>query len=285
MHAGLADYGYSGASIILKFGEETTLNTETVSSLPKHDQFRWSRQVFSVIFIAAATSLLIWNTVRLAISIEASYWWLPLAVLCGMLAADFLSGLIHWSADTWGSETMPIIGRRLLHPFRVHHVNPGDFLNRRFIDTNGDTALLVIPVMLGATLIPLDGAWQYLAAVSITGFGAIGLLTNQIHQWAHMQRPPLPVRLLQNCRLILNRSDHERHHNQPYVSNYCIATGWCNRPLEAIFFFRRMEQFVSCVTGLQPRHDESVFLAKAKGSLTVRSEASRLADYGDGNGR
>jgi plasmanylethanolamine desaturase len=261
------------------------LETESVSSLPKHDQFCWSRQLSSAVFITVATCLLIWTTVRLAMSMETSYWWMPLAVFCGMLAADFLSGLIHWSADTWGSEKMPIIGRRLLHPFRVHHVNPDDFLDRRFIDTNGDTALLVIPILLGATLIPLDGAWQYSATVSITTFGAMGMLTNQIHQWAHMQRPPLAVRTLQNCRLILRPSDHGRHHNPPFASNYCIATGWCNRPLEAIVFFQRMEQVVTWVTGLKPRHDESVFLARSKGSLAATSEASPVAAAGDIHGR
>ena len=46
------------------------------------------------------------------------------------------------------SETMPILGRRLLRPFRVHHVTPDDFLRRGFLTVNGDVALISIPAGL-----------------------------------------------------------------------------------------------------------------------------------------
>ena len=229
--------------------------------LPTHDGFSLSRRAVSVVAIVAATTLLAWNVYRVAVvPVPLSLWLVPVAI-AGMVAADLLSGIIHWTADTWGSESMPLIGRRFLHPFRVHHVHPDDFLRRRFIDTNGDVALLVLPVLAAALALPLDTQWEVTAAVFLGGFCGISLLTNQVHQWAHMPRPPAVVRGLQNFRLILSHEAHARHHQSPYVANYCIATGWCNTPLAAIHFFRRLERAITWLTGLHPRQDDTAFQA------------------------
>ena len=67
-------------------------------------------------------------------------WWMPLAALVGVAAADLVSGIVHWAADTWGRDDFPVIGPALLVPFLVHHVNPDDFQRRRFVDVNGDVA-------------------------------------------------------------------------------------------------------------------------------------------------
>lgn len=34
-----------------------------------------------------------------------------IAALCGIITADFVSGLVHWAADTWGSIELPILGK------------------------------------------------------------------------------------------------------------------------------------------------------------------------------
>jgi ubiquitin-conjugating enzyme E2 variant len=163
---------------------------------------------------------------------------------------------VHWGADTWGRDDLPVIGRRLLVPFRVHHVNPDDFLRRSFVDTNGDVAFLAVPLLAGLTFVPLETEWGSATALFGFAFGGIGMMTNQIHQWAHMPSPPRVVRLLQRAGFILGRADHAAHHDRPYDAHYCITTGWCNRPLETIDFFRGMERVVTSLTGARPRHDD-----------------------------
>jgi hypothetical protein len=204
--------------------------------------------------IVIAPALLVAHALRFAAADQLVWWWL-LPVGLGWIAADFGSGLVHWAADTWGSETMPILGRRFVRPFRVHHQNPEDLLQRDFIDTNGDVAMVETPLLALAFLIPLNTDPGQAAAFFLVALCAVGLPTNQVHQWAHMSDPPRIVRRLQQWGLVLGRPAHARHHAAPYTVNYCIATGWCNRALTSLRFFPRLETLVSRATGLQPRSD------------------------------
>jgi hypothetical protein len=228
--------------------------------LPRHDEFSLGRRVVEVLGVSAALLLLACQFVRV-LTMPAHGWWLPVVFVMGAFGADFVSGLVHWAADTWGRETLPVIGRRLLRPFRVHHVNPDDFLRRRFLDVNGDVALIVIPFLLVMVLFPLDREWGRSALVFWFGFCLVGFPTNQVHQWAHMRKPPAVVRRLQRMGIILSRSEHQRHHVAPFAQHYCIATGWCNRPLTAIDFFPRLERLITALFGLRPRDDDSAFQA------------------------
>ena len=214
------------------------MSTTRHSALPAHYELTWPQLVFSAVSIVVAFVLFAAVGYRIVSAIDVRQWWVPLAVVAGLTAADFASGLIHWAADTWGRDDYPVIGHRLLVPFRVHHVNPDDFLRRRFVDANGDVAFLAIPVLMALGMLPLDRPWSAPVAVFGLAFCGIGSLTNQIHQWAHMPRPPRVVRALQAAGLLLGPAEHALHHARPYDCRYCITTGWCNRPLEAIQFFR-----------------------------------------------
>ena len=226
-------------------------------ALPRVVEQTRAQQAVSALAITIAAGLLGWNALRLATTVSLVSVWIPLAFLSGVALADFLSGLVHWSADTWGRDDMPIVGERLLVPFRVHHVNPDDFLTRPFLDTNGDVAIIAVPLLLATVLIPLDYQWGVVLAAGSLGLCGVGTMTNQIHQWAHMPTPPRPVRWLQNCGLILGHGAHASHHGHPYDGSYCITTGWCNRILDRIQFFRGLERIITTLTGVEPRQDDA----------------------------
>jgi plasmanylethanolamine desaturase len=227
--------------------------------LPGHDAIGRRTRAIEISFIAAALVLLAANVARILTAGLLWQWWAPFVVIAAAFAADFVSGLVHWTADTWFSETMPVLGRRFLRPFRVHHINPDDFLRRGFVDCNGDVAMLTTPVFAASLLVPVTTELGAAVALALASFATTMLPTNQVHQWAHTPAPPAPVRCLQRIGVILSGEAHARHHQRPYVANYCIATGWCNRWLSAIDFFPACERVVTQVFGLVPRADEHSF--------------------------
>jgi plasmanylethanolamine desaturase len=243
------------------------------AELPGHDDFGFGRRVMELTGIASAVLLLAAHSVRLPVMTEHE-WWLTGVFVIGAFSADFASGLVHWTADTWGRETLPLIGRRLLRPFRVHHVNPDDFTRRGFLDVNGDVATIVVFLLLAALFLPLDLPWARITEVFLFSFCLVGLPTNQVHQWAHMRTPPPLARFLQRTGIILSRAEHSRHHVPPYAQHYCIATGWCNRVLTAIDFFPRLERVITALTGLEPRADDDAFQA----SVSANQGATKSHD-------
>ena len=224
--------------------------------LPVHYTLTRGQIWLSCCAIAASFALLGWLGWRVATHVDLLQWWVPVTFMGGLAAADLASGLVHWAADTWGRDDCPIVGPRLLVPFRVHHINPDDFLRRRFVDANGEVAVIAVPVLIALIMLPLDRSWSHLPGLFGFAFCGLGLWTNQIHQWAHMPSPPRVIGWLQTCGVLLGHDAHAAHHARPYDRHYCITTGWCNRPLDAIDFFRRLERLITRVTGMLPRHDD-----------------------------
>jgi hypothetical protein len=180
-------------------------------------------------------------------------------VIAGIFAADLVSGLVHWAADTWGSKDWPLLGERLIEPFRVHHVNPRDICRRDMVDLNGDIALLSLPLLLWALSLPAE-RWHALEFVA--AFVAFTLPTNLIHRWAHAGRDaPRIARLLQRTGLILTPRHHHAHHRAPFDRDYCIVNGWCNPLLRALRFWRGMEWLIAKLTGAVPRADDAALYA------------------------
>jgi plasmanylethanolamine desaturase len=154
----------------------------------------------------------------------------------GWLAADLLSGLLHWALDSWGSVSTPLIGKAFIRPFREHHVDPQAMTRHDFVETHGASCLASLPFLAATSFMPLaSGPWILAQAVLLcVALGA--LFTNQCHKWAHLDEAATPrfVRWAQRRRLVLPREHHRLHHTAPFDSHFCMSSGWLNAPLNAL---------------------------------------------------
>jgi plasmanylethanolamine desaturase len=180
------------------------------------------------------------------------------ALLAGLLFADFVSGLVHWAADNWGSPDWPILGTGFVRPFRHHHLDPKEMTTHDFVELNGNNCLISLPAMWWGhhCLVHFEapGLALFWAAFWLSlSYWVLG--TNQFHAWSHTDKPPRLVALLQRLHLILPVDHHHVHHVPPHAGNYCITNGWLNAPLRWIRFFEGLEWTMTALTGIRPEHD------------------------------
>ncbi len=183
-----------------------------------------------------------------------SLWLLLLAIPVAIVAGDFLSGLVHWFADTYFSEDTPIIGPSLVKPFRLHHIYPRDICTHDLVTVVGNVCILAVPVLaicLGLLWLAPDSGWVAFKVICVALMATITVATNQFHKWAHQEEPSTLARWLQRSRLVLEPSHHQVHHTAPFNMHYCITNGWLNPLLNKIKFFRRLETGLSWF-GIRP---------------------------------
>jgi ubiquitin-conjugating enzyme E2 variant len=158
-------------------------------------------------------------------------WYLPAAALAAWLAADLMSGLVHWALDSFGSARTPLVGAAFIRPFREHHADARAITRHDFVETNGASCLGALPLLLGAGAAPAGPMHAFLV---FTALGA--LAANQCHKWAHADAEQLPavIRGMQRLCLILPPAQHSRHHAPPFDRDYCTASGWLNGLLNAV---------------------------------------------------
>lgn len=212
-------------------------------------------ELFSVL---AFLGLVAFTAARLTPFVAGRGWLFTWAALLGLFGADFVSGFVHWAADTWGSPAWPLVGPALIRPFRHHHVDPVEITRHGFLETNGNNCLVSIPVIGVGAFLPFHGgeparlaASAFLLSLTLWVFG-----TNQFHKWAHDAGRPGWVRWLQKTGLILGVEHHNLHHRAPYTRYYCITNGWMNWLLQVTRFFRVLEWAITWTTGAIPRQDD-----------------------------
>jgi hypothetical protein len=182
-------------------------------------------------------------------------WLAPILLVLAYLAADFLSGFVHFLADNFGSYDTPILGPNFIEPFREHHVDPKGIVGHDFVDANGNNSLATLPFMLFVWIVvPLE-TWYcgYLFGAFFLFLCLAAFLTNQFHKWAHMDHPPAFVGWLQARGIILSQEHHDIHHESPYDTYYCITAGFWNPLLDRIRFYERTERLIRrSVPGTDP---------------------------------
>jgi plasmanylethanolamine desaturase len=213
-------------------------------------------------------------SVRLAIATHATQLWIvAVAAIAGYVGADFVSGVVHWSFDTWGTVDTPVLGRNFIRPFREHHLDTQSITRHDFIETNGNSAVAATPIVAGASLIPVETALGLFAAVLLLVMSLGLFATNQFHKWAHAEDPGRIISLLQRWHVILPSEHHHVHHAAPYETHYCITTGWMNPVLETTRFFARAERIVTAVTDIEPRHGQDCCWESPDGGMGSRRRA------------
>ena len=171
-------------------------------------------------------------------------WMVIPGAILGLIFGDFITGLVHWAADTYCEESTPVIGRSLVKPFRIHHVRPKEICEHGIVETIGNTCILATPLLALALVLLITSEVASVSAFALfTGVVTVGVTvaTNLFHKWAHMDQPSRPIRALQQVRIILPPDHHQVHHTEPFQSSYSITNGWLNPLLNKIHFFRRLE--------------------------------------------
>lgn len=214
---------------------------------------------FRAVEVAAIVAFVVlwpWLLVRLWPTFRDAPSVVPLSLLVGYLGADLLSGFFHWLFDTWWHPDTPVIGRVFVRAFREHHVDPRSITRHDFVETNGSNML--------AGVVLLSGGFALLGSERSAELSSSCLLfvawflgwTSQIHKWAHIDEPPVLVRVLQRSRLLLSREAHALHHEAPFTRSYCITSGWLNRTLQFLGVFRALEAVITALTGARPRSSD-----------------------------
>ncbi|KAL5020853.1 hypothetical protein ScPMuIL_001143 [Solemya velum] len=234
-------------------------------------QYTAGKRFQEILCLVLAIGLMVFNFYHLCVNFQSENWYYILgAALLGILTADFMSGLVHWGADTWGSVDLPIFGKAFIRPFREHHIDPTSITRHDFIETNGDNFAVTLfglasiayrfvtytPEEIQATY-----NWQcyvFLLAIFVS-------VTNQCHKWSHTYFGlPVYITVLQDLHIILPRQHHRIHHVSPHDTYYCITTGWLNYPLEKINFWPICENIIETVTGYKPRSDDMKWAKKTQ---------------------
>jgi TMEM189-like protein len=189
---------------------------------------------FAVFFVVFGQRILSELGERFAI---AAIGGVVLVGVLAFLAADFLSGLVHFLCDNLGTPDTPVLGQKFIKAFREHHDDPAGMTEGDFIEVNADNFFVCLPVLIPCVAW-LDVHHHLYLAAFLALLMVFVTITNEVHKWAHMVEIPAFVRGLQRTPFFLAPAKHHVHHTAPYDSYYCITSGVLNPALARTHFWQ-----------------------------------------------
>lgn len=168
--------------------------------------------------------------------------------LSALLAADFLTGAVHWFEDAYGSPDWPLLGKLVIDANIEHHLRPQAMTAGNLFSRNWQPALLTLAVLAGAWFVGLCSWWLALV-------GLLAAAGNEVHCWNHRPAAQNPrfVNWLHDAGLIQSRKQHGLHHRSPYDRHYCTLTNLTNAVLDVTQFWPTLELAIAELTGIRPR--------------------------------
>ena len=177
-------------------------------------------------------------------------------IIAVILLADFGSGVLHWLEDSYGRPEWPLSGKWITIPNMIHHHYPTYFTKHSWFKSAEVLLVLGVVIMLFAWYLNIL-TWHVMLLV------AIGINANELHKWNHLPRRKRNkvVVFLQKLTLIQTPAHHAKHHRGSKNTHYCVITNFLNPMLEAISFWRILEQAIQKCLGVHKKPDFSLSIS------------------------
>ncbi|MGL4631897.1 MAG: fatty acid desaturase CarF family protein [Leadbetterella sp.] len=158
--------------------------------------------------------------------------WIIIQCILMILAADFITGIVHFSLDQYGGPDLPIIGKHIYERNARHHDAPRamvvfSYWKLTWTSWVGGVVLASLAYYFGIL------NWQIIFMLSY------GANANLIHKWSHqtVRENGRLITWLQDKNFFQSRRHHGWHHQSPYDVHYCILTNWLNPVLDKLGFW------------------------------------------------
>jgi hypothetical protein len=170
------------------------------------------------------------------------------AVLVAWVAADFLTGTVHWFEDRYLDEHTPFLGGLVGGPNVLHHHQPTAMLKGSYFERNYTTLVPALFLMVIAFV--FDGPLWVLLMF------AFASQANEIHAWSHWAgKVSWPIRMIQETGIVQSAKHHAEHHRSPHRIRYCVMSEWLNPFLDRMQFWTGCEWFMMVIFNLYPLDD------------------------------